>query len=256
MEVGGYGTIKIELYPDMAPNTVKNFIRLAQRDFYNGKTFTNIEEDLIKGGSVETVKSAEGAEENAESTARPKLSDIKDLAEGEEDKAYSIKGEFIEAGYNDNTLSHQRGIITMDRKNSNQYYSEISMMKMMGEQYENYLETILDEMYNSQTSGFCILTQDKPEYNGQYTAFGKVIEGMDVVDNISKIEVQKQLSDSGEESNSSKPVKEPVISKVTVDTFGVDYGDPETESLFDFDAIFEMFMQNFMQSQSTGTTAE
>ena len=93
MEIEGYGTIKIELYPDKAPNTVKNFVRLTQRGYYDGKTITDIEEKLIRGGLVE-----ETDEEGNTTTVGPKLSNLNDLAEGENDKAYNIKGEFIEKG--------------------------------------------------------------------------------------------------------------------------------------------------------------
>ena len=110
MDVDGYGTIKIELYPDMAPNTVKNFVRLAQRGYYNDKTFTDVEKGFIRGGLTETENSDGTTTQNG-----PKLSNLRDLADGEKDQDYSIKGEFIENGFNQNTLSHQRGVISMYR---------------------------------------------------------------------------------------------------------------------------------------------
>lgn len=257
MEIEGYGTVKIELYPDMAPNTVKNFIRLAQRGFYNGKTFNDIEDGLVRGGAAEDTQADTESEEteDTESTiAEPKLSNIKDLAEGEEDKSYSIEGEFVENGYNNNTLAHQRGVISMYRKTSSYYQQEIAMVEMMG--YESYLDTILDNLYDSQTSEFFILTEDNSNFNGTFAAFGKVIEGMDVIDKISEVELQTTTSDDGTETTSTKPVTAPVISSVTVDTFGVDYGEPEVVDLFDFDAIFNVFMQSYMQSAGQTTTAE
>lgn len=247
MDVEGYGTVKIELYPDMAPNTVKNFIALAQRGFYNGKTFSEVGEGLVAGG-------ADILPEDSKETAGPKLSDIKDLAEGENDKAYSIEGEFIENGYNDNTLSHQRGVISMSRKNYNDYQQEIAMVQMMG--YNDYVNTLLDEMYDSQASGFFVLTEDNTSYDGTYTAFGKVVDGMGVIDEISKLEVEKSTSEDGSESKGTKFVNAPVISNVSVDTHGVDYGAPEVKDVFDFDSIFNYFMQQYMQSQSSTTTAE
>ena len=79
---------------------------------------------------------------------------------------------------------------------------------------------------------------------------------MDVIDAISKTEVQKSTTSSEEETNeevqeSTKPVKEPVISNVTVDTNGVEYGEPETNDYFEFDAIFNMFLQNYMQASGS-----
>ena len=141
MEVEGYGTIKIELYPDMAPNTVKNFVKLAQRGFYNEKPFTDIGDGLIRGGLTET--------ENSDGTTKlegPKTSNLHDLADGEKDTEYSIKGEFIENGFNTNTLSHQRGTISMYRKTYNDYQQEMAMVKMMG--YSSYVDTLLNELYD------------------------------------------------------------------------------------------------------------
>lgn len=243
MEIEGYGTIKMELYPDMAPNTVKNFIKLSQRGFYNGKTFSDVEEGLVQGG----FDVAEGSE----TAAGPKLSNLKDLPEGTKDEPYSIEGEFIENGYN-NTLSHQRGVISMYRTTYTQYQQEIAMVQMMG--YKDYLNTILEEMYDSQASGFFILTEDNIGLDGTYTAFGRVTEGMDIVDKISKLELEKITSEDGQETASTKIVNAPVISNVSVETFGVDYGEPTTKSVFDFDAIFNVFMQSYMQSNSTTTT--
>ena len=247
MEVEGYGTIKIELYPDMAPNTVKNFVKLAQRGFYNEKTFTDIEDGLIRGGLTET--------ENTDGTTKlegPKLSNLRDLADGEKDTEYSIEGEFIENGFNTNTLSHQRGTISMYRKTYNDYQQEMAMVQMMG--YSSYVDTLLNELYDSQSGGFFITTEDKTSLDGTYTAFGRVIEGMDIVDAISKVELQKSTADDGTETATTKPVTAPVIKNVTVETFGVDYGMPETRDSFDFDAIFSVFMQNYMQSSGTSTS--
>lgn len=247
MEVEGYGTIKIELYPDMAPNTVKNFVKLAQRGFYNEKTFTDIEDGLIRGGLTET--------ENSDGTTKlegPKTSNLHDLADGEKDTEYSIKGEFIENGFNTNTLSHQRGTISMYRKTYNDYQQEMAMVKTMG--YSSYVDTLLNELYDSQSGGFFITTEDKTSLDGTYAAFGRVTEGMDVVEKIAKVELQKSTGDDGTESTTTKPVTAPVIKNVTVETYGVDYGDPEVKDLFDFDAIFSMFMQNYMKSSGTSTS--
>lgn len=236
MEIEGYGQVKIKLYPDMAPNTVKNFIRLAKRGYYKGKTFNSIQEGLVTGGG--------------EKTTGAKLSNIKDLAEGEDDKTYAIKGEFAQAGYEKNTLSHERGVISMSRTTSSDYQDDIYTMQLMG--YGSYLDTILDEMYDSQSAAFFILTEDDADYNGIYTAFGKVEEGMDIIDKISKLEVEKTTAEDGSETATTKIVNQPVISNVSVDTFGVDYGEPETCNLEDFEAVMNVFMQSIMQQQQSG----
>ena len=179
----------------------------------------------------------------------PKISDLRDLADGETDKEYEIEGEFIENGYNDNTLSHQRGVISMYRKTYSQYQQEMAMLQMTG--YASYADTLLTEFYDSQSAGFFILTADETGFDGTYTAFGKVIEGMDVVDAISKVELQKSTDDGGNETTTTKPVTAPVIKTVTVDTDGVDYGMPEIKDVFDFDSVFNLVMQNYMQSSGT-----
>ena len=250
MEIEGYGTVKIELYPDKAPNTVKNFIKLAQRGFYNGKGFTDIEDGFIEGGFNEDPN-AEADETNL--TPAAKLSNLFDGIEEGKDKDYAIKGEFIENGFNDNTLSHERGVVSMFRKSYTQYQREIAMLQMMG--YKDEINSLINQMYDSQSSAFFILTKDNTGYNGTYTAFGKVIEGMDIVDKMAAIEVKTTTDEeTGETTKTGKPVSVPVIKNVTVETYGVDYGDPETMEMVEFDEIFNSVMQMFMQSSSTSTS--
>lgn len=206
IEVEGFGTMKLELYPDMAPTTVANFIALANREFYDGLTFHRIMKDfMIQGGD----KSGDG-------TGTPTLADLK---EGGANTEYGIKGEFSANGYNKNTLRHEKGVISMARSD----YSQLGL-------YE--------EGYNSAGSQFFIMTENSSNLNGQYAAFGKVIEGMDVLDKIKEVEVQTK---EGSEEASS-PVTPPVIKSIRVDTFGVDYGEPQTVEAFDYNS---WFMQNY-----------
>ncbi len=208
MEVEGYGTIKLELYPDMAPNTVTNFIRLANRGFYNGLTFhRTIPNFMIQGGD----KTGTGS-------GTPSLSDIMD--DVTEDKTYAIKGEFVANGYKQNTLRHEEGVISMARQD-----------------YSDY--GLAEAGYNSAGSQFFITTTNYPSLNGLYAPFGKVIEGMDVVHKIENVEVVTRDSSSEEASNGlNKPVNPPVIKSITVETFGVDYGMPETIDAFDMQKYF------------------
>ncbi len=207
MEVEGFGTMKIELYPDMAPNTVKNFVALTNRGFYNGLTFHRIVEDfMIQGGDKE-----------GDGSGAPKLSDLKEAGE---DAEYSIAGEFSVNGFTKNTLRHEKGVISMARSD----YSQMGL-------YE--------EGYNSAGSQFFIVTDDdNTSLNGNYAAFGKVIEGLDVLDKIKAVEVKAKVEEGKEEADEnaekSTPVDPPVITKMTVDTFGVDYGEPETQKPFDY----------------------
>ncbi|MGN1269688.1 MAG: peptidylprolyl isomerase [Clostridia bacterium] len=217
MEVEDYGTIKIELYPDKAPNTVANFIRLANRGFYNGLTFHRTMPDFV----------IQGGDKVGDGSGSPSLSDIKDGIET--DEQYNIPGEFIANGYTQNTLKHTKGVISMARKD----YSQISSLTEYG--------------YNSAGSQFFIMTEDSTSLDGLYAAFGQVIEGMDVVEKISKTEVYYRSSElkEGEEApkdkegntiESDKPKKAPVIKSITVETYGIDYGIPKTVEVFDYNA--------------------
>mgnify|MGYP001853617390 FL=1 len=204
MEVENFGTIKIKLYPDMAPNTVANFICLANRGFYNGKVFhRTIPDFMIQGG-----------DKNGDGTGSPTLNDIKDNGGSEE---YNIKGEFIANGFNQNTLKHEKGVISMARAD----YSSLS-------------STLTTKGYNSGGSQFFIMTEDNESLDGLYAAFGKVIEGMDIVEQIENVEVVTR--DQNAEEGVDKPVNPPVIKSLTVDTFGVDYGVPETVEPFDYNS--------------------
>ena len=265
MEIEDYGTIKIELYPDMAPNTVKNFVALVNSGYYNGKTISEIGEDSIVGGfdlsdgkqedseekKDEEKATVEGEDTEEEYVPGPKLSNIKTLKDGEDDTAYSIAGEFVEAGFTDNTLSHQRGVISMKRDTYEDYQYQLSLLQMM--RYESYIESLISLMDNTAGSGFFIVTETNTAYDGQYAAFGKVIEGMDVVDKISEAKVKESKSEDEENAEAETikvPEKEIKISKVTVDTKGIDYGVPETSTRFDFDALFSQLLSNYSNSQN------
>lgn len=157
------GVIKLELYPQIAPESVKNFISLANSKFYDGLIFHRVISGfMIQGGC-------------------PK-------GNGTGGPGYNIKGEFSANGV-DNSLSHERGVISMARAMA----------------------------YDSAGSQFFICHADSQFLDGQYAAFGKVIEGMDVVDAIASVKTNSQ----------DKPLQDQVIDSIRVDTFGVEYGEPE-----------------------------
>lgn len=222
IEIEEYGTIKVELYPDKAPNTVTNFIRLANRGYYNGLTFhRTIPNFMIQGGANKEDK-----------TASPRLSNIKDNVEN--DKEYNIKGEFIANGYEKNNIKHEKGVISMARSDYSQYGLTV-------------------EGYNSAAAQFFIMTDDNTQLDGMYAAFGKVTEGMEIVEKIANVEVYYRDSElkegqtapkdkEGNEIASDTPKKEPVIKSISIDTHGVDYGEPETQDVFD---INSWFMQQY-----------
>lgn len=155
--------IKAELYPDIAPNTVNNFISLVKKGFYNGLNFHRIINGfMIQGGCPEGT--------------------------GMGGPNYSIKGEFSQNGFK-NDLKHTEGVLSMAR----------SMRP------------------DSAGSQFFIMHKAAPHLDGAYAAFGKVIEGMDVVNKIATTRT----------TYGDRPVKEQKMASVTVDTFGIDYPGPE-----------------------------
>ena len=157
------GTIKAELFPDVAPNTVNNFISLVKRGFYDGLIFHRVIPGfMIQGGDPQGT--------------------------GMGGPGYSIKGEFIMNNFN-NELLHKRGVLSMARSQSP----------------------------NSAGSQFFIMVDDAPHLNSQYASFGQVIEGMEAVDKI--VAAQRDYND--------RPLENQIMEKVTVETFGVDYPEPE-----------------------------
>ncbi len=155
--------MKAELYPEIAPNTVNNFISLIQKGYYDGLIFHRVINGfMIQGGCPDGT--------------------------GMGGPGYSIKGEFAENGFK-NDLAHTEGVLSMAR----------SMMP------------------NSAGSQFFIMHKTSPHLDGSYAAFGKIIEGMDVVNKIA--ETTTDYSD--------RPVVPQTMKKVTVDTLGVDYPEPE-----------------------------
>ena len=155
--------IKAELYPEIAPNTVNNFISLVKKGFYNGLIFHRVIKGfMIQGGCPDGT--------------------------GMGGPNYSIKGEFSQNGFK-NDLKHTEGVLSMAR----------SMRP------------------DSAGSQFFIMHKDAPHLDGAYAAFGKVTEGMDVVNKIATTRT----------TYGDRPVEEQKMASVTVDTFGVDYPEPE-----------------------------
>lgn len=230
MEVQDFGTIKLELYPEMAPETVSNFIALAQNGFYDGLKFHRVVEGfMIQGGDA-----------NGDGTGSPKLSDLGIDVSEEEDREYCIKGEFLANGYDNNMLKHKEGVISMARAD-----------------YTSYSSSLDSESYDSAGSQFFIMTADNASLDGYYAPFGKVIEGMDVVHNIEKVEVKaaenennEDSTENSEEKEKSIPVNDVIISKVTVETYGADYGKPETLETWNYyDWIYKTYGIDLKQYQ-------
>ena len=213
MEIENYGTIKIELYPKYAENTVKNFIALANNGFYDGTTFHRIiKEFMVQGGDA-----------NGDGTGSPKLSAIDKDIEKDSDKdiEYNINGEFSLNGYKDNNLKLEKGVIAMARTD----YSSYAYY---------YGAELLEIGYNSAGSQFFIMTTDDYiSYTGSYAGFGKVIEGYDVLEKLANTKVEAKDENDTEVST---PVELPIIKSIRVETFDVTYTLPKTHKQIDLNS--------------------
>lgn len=264
IEVEEFGTIKVELYPEYAPNTVANFIKLANNGFYDGLIFhRTIPDFMIQGGDPKgngtgnaTLADLENKKEDSntnnvdgnainensvdensttENTVDGNSTNSTNTISGSSDNGseeYSIEGEFILNGYTKNTLKHKRGIISMARGD----YSTAGS------------STLIKKGYDSASSQFFITTKTSQSLDGAYAAFGEVLEGMDVVDKIVNVEVETRESNPEDTSlTADRPINPPVIKSIRVDTKGVDYGTPKTQEPFDYNA--------YMMQQYYGTQA-
>lgn len=218
MEIEDYGTIKIELYPEYAENTVNNFIALANNGFYDGLTFHRIVKDFM----------IQGGDPNGDGSGSPTLSAIDSTIEkgSEADITYNINGEFTENDYEANTLKLEKGVIAMARND----YSK----------YAYYYRSLLKEGYNSAGSQFFIMTtDDNISITGAYAGFGKVIEGFDVLEKLANVKVKKASEESTEVST---PERAPVITSIRVETYGAEYDEPVTHKQFDINSFFNSMM--------------
>lgn len=225
-EIENYGKVKIELYPEYAPNTVTNFIKLIQVGYYNDKVIYGKDEMCLYVG-----RDAEGELVN------PTIGLISDDIEAgsENDYDYTIPGEFVANGFEQNTLRHEKGIVTLIRNDYSQYLSNLS-----------------EQSYNSGNSQLGIMmSDDASALNGAYAAFGKITEGYEILEKIFNEAEMKpaETSEDGEETTSSDGIEQfasyPKITSATVETNGEDFGMPVTEEAFDYNS----YMYNLMSSQ-------
>jgi len=212
MAIEDYGTIKIELYPKYAENTVNNFIALANNGFYDGLTFHRIIKDFM----------VQGGDPKGNGSGSPTLSAIHPTVEkgSKDDITYNIDGEFVLNGYENNTLKLEKGVIAMARTDYTDYVY-----------YYGYDQSLIAEGYNSAGSQFFIMTTDNnTSITGYYAGFGRVIEGYDVLEKLANTKV-KEATD--EYSEASTPVNPPVITSIRVETFDTQYEKPITHKQFD-----------------------
>ena len=228
MEIENFGTIKIELYPDQAPEAVKNFVTLTNNGFYNGLKFHRVVKDfMIQGGDIKgdgTGSPTFANLYNNEDTSVEYEYSNKEKAASTD--SYAIKGEFIANNVNNKTTLTE-GTIAMARGDYTQYSSSLT-----------------SESYNSAGSQFFIMTNNNhTNLSGYYAGFGRVIEGMDVVKKIEEVEctASKKENENGEteaEDNASAekstPIQDVIIKSVTVDTFGINYDKPTPIKPFNY----------------------
>lgn len=223
MEIENYGTVKIELYPEYAPETVKNFITLANNEFYNGLKFHRVVKDFM----------IQGGDSKGDGTGSPTFADLynsddenavykySNNKEAKGTDSYTIEGEFVANKHNENTLNLVEGTIAMARAD-----------------YTSYAPTLATESYNSGGSQFFIMTTNNhTNLDGYYAGFGKVIEGMDVIHSIENVECKAAGSEETQENSNaevSTPVQDIIIKTVTVDTFGVQYDKPKAIEPFNY----------------------
>lgn len=163
IEMENGDVMKAELYPEIAPNTVNNFISLVNKGYYDGIIFHRV----IRGFMIQ------GGDPQGTGVGGP---------------GYSIKGEFSDNGFK-NDLKHTPGVLSMAR-------------------------TMMPDSAGSQ---FFIMHETSPHLDGQYAAFGKVVEGLDIVNKIAECATDYM----------DKPLEAQIMKKVTVETFGVEYPEPE-----------------------------
>lgn len=296
------GIVKIELYPDVAPQSVANFIALSNNGFYDELTFHRIEDFVIQGGDKEGTGSGSGRIsyfnetytiikiENDKAICKKNITRdeqkeiaISELPEGVkegtiiwhkdgkyqtglQDYTYGIKGEFAANGVN-NSLKFEKGVIGMARSD-----------------YSSYGMT--EEGYNSASTQFFIVnTDDKSASNSlnqNYAPFGKVIEGYEYIEEITKLYVEKseensnnteesnveetdnqnnaEQTENGESTEDTQEKNVPKIKSIRVETFGANYGEPNAinvestiSTINQYQSTYQQLLQQQSQNNSDAT---
>lgn len=204
-DVEGHGTVKMELYPEYAPNTVANFVALIESGYYNNKGVFGKDDICVYMG-----------QESSEDAKGPTISLLDSSVEAgsENDYSYEINGEFIANGFEQNTLRHEKGVVSLNRSD-----------------YSGY--GLLEEGYNSGTANFSIMMQDAEELNGVYCGFGKITEGMEIIEKIYN-EAQVKATEEAEETAIKEFASMPVITNATIEKFGAEFSKPDVHEAFDF----------------------
>ena len=226
-EIENYGTVKMELYPEYAPNTVANIIKLVEKGYYNNKVIYGKDEVCLYIG-----QDAEGE------VQKPKASLLNESIEkdSENDYEYAIPGEFLINKYEDNKLHHEKGVVSLMRS-----------------EYTQLFPNLTSESYNSGHSQLGIVMNTTPSLNGSYAGFAKITEGLDIVEKIyneAKVK-EPEKNEDGEVVEEPVQIFEsyPVIKSATVNTFDNDYGMPVMLKAFDYDSYLNAYLTQYYGEQ-------
>lgn len=282
------GTVKMELYPDVAPESVANFIALANNGYYDGLTFHRIAKDFVVQGGDKQGNGSGSANysdlfetyevtniENKKATCKNKITNEtkeievsklpKDTQVGNviwykdgkyqkdiTDYKYSIKGEFAANGIN-NTLKFEKGIVGMARSD-----------------YSSY--GLTEEGYNSASSQFFIVTTDNKSslnsLNQSYASFGKVIEGYDLIEEIASLyakdenetsnTTEENAENSSEENSEDKSEEEnvPKMKSIRVETYGANYGLPNAINYEKTLSTVEQYQNYYQQLKNQSNSSD
>lgn len=221
IELENLGSFKVELEPIKAPNTVAHFVKLAEAGFYDGK--------VVYGKDAVSLHFGRGPK-GEEIKPKTSLIDSNVVPDSIQDYEYEIDGEFEANNFKDNDIKHDKYVISLVRAD----YSEI-------------LQKIQHYSYNSGTAMFKILLDDAPGMNGHYTAFGKVIEGFDVVDKLAKTELRFEPETEEDKADLNEFKDFVKIKSVNVETFGRKFKNVKTHKRFNLEEfIIEIYKDKFL----------
>lgn len=225
-EIQDYGAVKLELYPEYAPNTVANFIALINSGFYQNKVIYG-KDELCLYMARDTAEDAKG----------PMLSliDSEVQADSDDDYEYEINGEFIANQFEQNTLRHEKGVLSLNRSDYSAY-------------------GLTEESYNSGSYRFSVMMTENANLNGVYCAFGKVTEGIEVLEKIyNEAEIatkeETEENDHEEDENAIQEfANQAVITNASIETYGIDYGKPVVHEAFDIQSYINNLYSQYISN--------
>lgn len=220
IDLEGYGKVKIELEPTKAPNTVNHFIKLVQNGYYDG---------LVVYGK-DAVSLHFGRNKRGEEVP-PTVSMVdKTIEEDSElDYEYEIDGEFERNNFKDNDIKHEKYVVSLVRAD-----------------YSDIMQKIQHYSYNAGTGMFKILIKDAPGMNGNYAAFGRVIEGTEIIDELANRELRFEPETEEDEADLNEFKEFVIINSITVETFGRKFEELKLHKRFVIEEFFLQIFQDYL----------